>query len=103
MKLRILQEAEHELLEATVFYERSRVGLGVALHQQVTQLLDEIVREPNRFPIYEWNLSKRSFRRAQVNRFPYLVIFELRAEIILVVAVAHTSRLPNYWAERPLN
>jgi hypothetical protein len=35
-----------------------------------------------------------------VNRFPYNVVYRIRDDDIYVVAVAHTSRRPNYWKDR---
>ena len=40
------------------------------------------------------------FRRALVGVFRYAVIFEMLDDRILVVAVTHTSREPNYWLNR---
>jgi len=37
----------------------------------------------------------------RVNRFPYLLIFgEQSPNVVMVVAVAHTSRRPGYWRHR---
>ncbi len=35
-----------------------------------------------------------------LSTFRYALIFELLADEILIVAVAHTSRRPNYWLNR---
>jgi len=37
------------------------------------------------------------YRRVLLRTFRYADIFEILADEILVVAVAHTSRRPNYW------
>jgi len=43
----------------------------------------------------------RRYRWVRVNRFPYLLIFgEQSPNVVMVVAVAHTSRRPGYWRHR---
>ena len=39
-------------------------------------------------------------RKALLEQFPYLVVFELQAERVLVLAVAHAKRQPLYWLAR---
>jgi len=43
--------------------------------------------------------SERS-RRFILNRFPYGVLYQLRGEVALVVAIMHLKRDPKRWAER---
>lgn len=41
------------------------------------------------------------YRWLRVRRFPYLLIFRRKSpEVIVIVAVAHTSRRPGYWRRR---
>ena len=41
------------------------------------------------------------YRWVRVRRFPYLLICRRKsAEVIMIVAVAHTSRRPGYWRRR---
>jgi plasmid stabilization system protein ParE len=47
----------------------------------------------------KWNVDQR-FRRAVVQRFPYLVFYRDLADRIEVVAVAHGAREPGYWLKR---
>lgn len=39
-------------------------------------------------------------RRLQVHRFPYAVIYRVEGDMLRVLAVAHHSRRPGYWAGR---
>lgn len=41
-----------------------------------------------------------SRRRVLVGRYRYGVIYYIDGEDVVVVAVAHTSRAPNYWRRR---
>jgi len=41
------------------------------------------------------------YRWVRVRRFPYLLVCRRKsAEVIMIVAVAHTSRRPAYWHRR---
>ena len=101
MKPRVLKEAEDELMEATFFYEDRRPGLGLSFYDRVAEAMSTIGRDPLRFPLYEGKQLARPFRRARVLGFPYTIVFEVREHETLVVAVAHTSRSPGYWEDRP--
>ena len=100
MRPRLLREAEDELREAMLFYEDRQEGLGADFYGRVTETIRSIGEDPGRFPVYEGKRLSREFRRAPVKRFPYIVIYQVREDEALVVAVAHTSRAPGYWEER---
>ena len=53
MNVRVLEEAEVELLEAVNFYEDCRTGLGVDFNDRVTEAMLAIGRDPLRFQLYE--------------------------------------------------
>jgi len=99
MKLRVLGEAEAELLDAMRYYEERQSGLGLDLHDRVAETLGNVSEAPDRFPVYEGKRLRRQYRRAVVKRFPYIVVYRVRKGEILVVAVAHTSREPGYWED----
>lgn len=40
-------------------------------------------------------------RRCQMRRFPYGIIYEPAASEIIIIAVAHLHREPEYWRLRP--
>ena len=100
MRLRILVEAEAELLEAMRYYEQQRSGLGFDLHDRVQETLRTIDETPYRFPVYEGQQVRREYRRALVKRFPYIIVYQVRDTEVLVVAIAQTSREPAYWESR---
>ena len=44
--------------------------------------------------------GSREIRRLLLRRFPYMVIYEVFPDEVMVLAVAHVSRRPHYWIER---
>jgi hypothetical protein len=97
---RVLAEAEAELLSAMLFYEDRHEGLGQDFYDRVSETMMAIGRNPKRYPVYEGKSLSRIFHRAPVERFPYIVVYQVRDDETLVVAVAHSSREPGYWEHR---
>ena len=100
MRPQVLPEVEAEILKAALWYEDQRPGLGEQFYDQILSTIEAVGKFPLRFPLYEAGDNPRNLRRALVERFPYMVIYEIRQDLILVVAVAHTSRQPGYWRVR---
>ena len=100
MRLRVLEEAEAELISAMLFYEDHQEGLGQDFFERVSEAIESIARDPARYPVYEGKRISRVFRRAKVDRFPYLILYQLREDETLVVAVAHSSQHSGYWENR---
>lgn len=97
MTLRVLPAAEAEVAAAAEWYETRREGLGVDYVAEVDAVFERIVAMPQTFPLWR---ADRTYRKAPLKRFPYLVCFRLVGDVIEVVAVAHAKRRPGYWAGR---
>lgn len=92
---RFLRPAEEEMLEAAFYYEQQSAGLGRDFLEKVRKAVDEIARHPTR-----WPKMRKAIRRRLVHRFPYAVLYEDRAEQVLIVAIMHLRRHPTYWIKR---
>lgn len=105
MTLHMLREAEHETELAVLWYEEQKQGLGEELVTELERIYGRIEENPRIFSrVSVPTEESRDVRRAIVSRFPYKVIFEVvDSETIVVVAVAHQRRKPNYWIERLSN
>ncbi|HSC08378.1 MAG TPA: type II toxin-antitoxin system RelE/ParE family toxin [Steroidobacteraceae bacterium] len=89
--------ASAELADAIRWYEQQRAGLGGELLDAITEAVDPIRTHPE---IGVPRRTRRPTRQLLVNRFPYNVVYRIRDDNIYVVAVAHTSRRPDYWEHR---
>jgi toxin ParE1/3/4 len=89
--------AAAELAAAVQWYEQRRVGLGAELFDAVTATITLIQSHPEVGALRRGRLATRQFN---VHRFPYKVVYRIREEDIYVVAVAHSSRRPDYWRDR---
>ena len=95
MKVEFLDPAENELFEAIGYYNSESEGLGYEFAAEVNRTIDRIIEYPNAWA----PLSKRT-RRCRTNRFPYGVIYQVRGETILIVAVMHLHRDPESCKDR---
>jgi len=43
---------------------------------------------------------ERDIRRCLFARFPYSLIYGVEEQTIVVIAVAHSHRVPDYWMDR---
>lgn len=95
MKIKFLEAAQAELDEAFNWYETQQKSLGV---QFLTEF-DASIRRIYAYP-KSYALLGNDVRRCLIKRFPYAVIYGIDADTIVIVAVAHLHRKPNYWVDR---
>ncbi len=99
-RVRVLEQAAEEAIEAAAWYEQRRAGLGAefaqALDAAIDLLADKIVPLTN----MPGTAGAQGAKRLALKRFPYDIVVRERAEEIVVVAIAHHSRRPGYWRDR---
>jgi toxin ParE1/3/4 len=98
--LRLLDEAKEEMRESARWYEDKRAGLGDDFLDAVERALELIEAHHKRYQRLQVNDPDREIRRYLLKRFPFLVVYEVCADEILVVAIAHGKRKPKYWQDR---
>lgn len=95
MKLEILEEAEDELNEAVAYYQEIEPGLGLRLKEEVRGAIQWIAKNPE-LP----RLRPKGYRRINLKVFAYFIAYDIWADTIWILAVAHGRRLPEYWLSR---
>jgi toxin ParE1/3/4 len=100
VKTVILAEAESEIDEARKYLNRQSPHLGDRFVNVLADQLDNIATHPHSFPKLETLPNDQPYRRALLLPFGYALIYEVAADEIVVTAVAHGSRRPNYWLGR---
>jgi hypothetical protein len=95
MRVDFLSPAQAELVEAIDYYNSKKAGLGSEFAEEVQRTIHRISQSPEAWA----PLSKRT-RRCRTQRFPYGVIYQLRGNSILVVAIMHMHRDPQGWKTR---
>ena len=86
-----LAEAE----AAAAWYAERNPQAAAAFTLELDDAIAELEREPHVHPSYE-----HGTRRVLLGRFPFSVVYRFDAARVLIIAFAHASRRPGYWAER---
>ena len=94
LRLIIRLEAEVDITDAAVWYQKQRPGLGQEFANEVHAAINSAVENPRQFPRLR---RKPDVRRVLVKRFPYRVFFILRPDAIVVFRVLHGARHDREW------
>jgi hypothetical protein len=99
-RVRILEEAATEAIEAAAWYEHERPGLGVEFEQAVDAALDLLEEDIVPLLVYPGAPGRRGAKRIMLRRFPYDIVVRETSQELIVIAVAHQRRRPGYWSSR---
>ena len=101
MSFTIAPPAQLELIEAAVWYDDIRLGLGTEFLDAIQQVFARVATEPRLYATLEyWTASQREVRRYCLRRFPYVIVYWIEGDSVTVVAVSHARRRPLYWIDR---
>lgn len=97
MQVRFLEPAVSEFDDAVRYYEEQMAGLGAIFRKEFVECLQRVLQFPEAYQ----RVGQHS-RRALLSRFPYGLIYQARPkqDLLLIVAVAHLHRRPDYWVHR---
>ena len=95
MRIKLSAEARAELREAARWYEERRHGLGAEFADACDGAFQQIAANPGRY----LHVGK-GFHRYLMSRFPYVVFYEVKGELLIIAGVIHGSRNPRIWRQR---
>jgi toxin ParE1/3/4 len=95
MKSRLHEAADAELTEAVAYYDGKAEGLGDRFLAEVKAATRYIEHDPESAPIIE-----EGVRAKVLVKFPYSLMYVVEERELYIVAVAHQSKRPGYWADR---
>lgn len=91
----ILPDAERDFREAFLWYfERSPLAAD-AFRAHVLDAIDHLAMQADM-----WPANEAGFHFRVLDRFPYILWYEVNGSVATVMAVAHQHRRPNYWTAR---
>jgi plasmid stabilization system protein ParE len=93
--VRFLIPAETEMLEAARYYEQQAPGLGVDFLDKIDSAVRDIGEDPERWPVLRLQI-----RRRLIHRFPYGLLYRVDPDEIIILAIMHLHRHPDYWIGR---
>lgn len=89
MKLHISRAAEDDLQKGFLFYERQQLGVGGYFLDSLYADIDSLVLYGGIHPKHKGQLH-----RALAKRFPFALYYDLRGELVTVVAVLDCRQNP---------
>lgn len=95
MEFKILDAAEAELRAAARYYNVELPGLGLDFIEEFAQVLKRILAHPQ-----AGSPVGSGMRRQLLRRFPFSVFYLIEGTMVVILAVAHHSRKPDYWKKR---
>jgi plasmid stabilization system protein ParE len=95
MRVEFLEAARTELDQAFAWYETQQQNLGAQFLNEFEASVRRMIRYPESYVLIGANI-----RRCLVKRFPYGILYGIDADKIIIIAVAHLHRKPDYWIDR---
>jgi plasmid stabilization system protein ParE len=72
------------------WYEEQQVGLGKLFVDELVGCYDRLETWPAAYAIID-----RNYRQIILKTFPYVVVYEIIEEVVVIFAVFHTSQNPK--------
>jgi plasmid stabilization system protein ParE len=91
----ICSAAEDDYTESLRWYAERSIEAANDFDTEFDRALGEITASPERFPRCD-----DRHRYFLMRRFPFQIIYRVPGEDVVIIAVAHTSRSPDYWSNR---
>ena len=84
---------EQDFEEGYIWYEERQKGLGEKFINAVDAKIKQILQSPEAYG----SRGKKSFREAEVDRFPFLVVYKIskRKNEIYITSIHHTKKHPR--------
>jgi toxin ParE1/3/4 len=95
MRAKFVAPARREFLKEVGYYNEQALGLGTALIQEVEEATARALAFPS-----SGSPGPAGTRLIVVNKFPFSIVYRPDREGIVVFALAHHKRRPEYWASR---
>jgi toxin ParE1/3/4 len=89
------QGAIADVKSAVAWYKKRSRKAALDFIEELHRAADTIREAPER-----WPAGKNDTKRFLLWRFPFAIIYSEHKSVIMIWAVAHGSRRPEYWARR---
>ena len=95
MKVILLPVAQKEFYQTIKFYEEQLTGLGTLFQNEILEALDFI----RLYPEGHQFITKHT-RKCSLRKFPYLILYGIVENTIIISAIAHQHRHPHSYLHR---
>lgn len=85
------EEAVFDIQQAFEWYEEQKSGLGYFFLEE----LDNCYQKISSYPFHYTSIN-HWLRRIKVHKFPYLIIYEIEGNNVIINTIRHTGRNPKH-------
>lgn len=90
----IKEEAHQDTIEAYNYYEKKQSGLGERFLGALSQCYNSLTDHPQHYSLITEDANK-VLRDVRLKVFPYVVVFEISGNDVIVYAVHNTYKHPG--------
>jgi len=83
----VQSEAIIEIQKVFEWYEQSRPGLGYEMIQEIEESFERLSKHP-----HNYSATNKRYRKVRINRFPYIIVFEIEDTKVVVIALRHIKQ-----------
>ena len=94
-RAKFIEPARREFLEEVAYYDEQQARLGAAFVREIEEAIARALEFPE-----TGSPATKSTKRVFVKKFPFSIVYRPDHEGIIVFAIAHHSRRPDYWTLR---
>ena len=94
-RLDVRDLASTEFIEGYFWYESSAKGLGEEFHDEVQEHFTFLRERP--YGLAKW---RDIYKKSNLNRFPYIIVFRVVKNTVAIFSVFHDKRDPKGWGQR---
>ncbi len=98
-KVSVTADALADIEQAFEYYESSLAGLGDKFRLALKQRLNDLQQHPQHYGFINEDPGL-AFRDVLLRRFPYRVVYRIQKEMVVVIAVYHSSLDPQKLIKR---
>lgn len=84
------EEAGYDVFDTRNWYDSRRIGLGDEFLDEIEEYVKVLEQNPQIFQV-----RKHNWRYCPLKRFPYIIVFEIEQQVVVVYAVFNTYQNPN--------
>lgn len=89
----ILPTAELDTIEALIFYDTQQPGLGERFLNSIEESYKKLSESPQ---YYSYINSKKDLRDVKIKDFPFVIIYQIAEDRVLILRVFNTNRNPQF-------
>jgi plasmid stabilization system protein ParE len=91
-KIVITEQAKEDTQTAYDYYEEQRQDLGEEFLEELVKKYDDLTEHPQHYGYID---NQDIIRDVKIDRFPYVIVFEIMEQRVIVYAIHNTYRHPR--------